>query len=89
MTEPRSLEEPVAALDADELPMALVGRAAAYNAAVDAFRDAVRGALDDVLGGQALAVERADVLRACATELVTTRAWLTELARLPIAKRTL
>lgn len=82
-TDLRRLEQPIAPLPADELPSELVDRAAAYNAAVGAFRALVRQALDEVQGGGVVSPRKAEALRACAADLVTARAWLLQRARLP------
>lgn len=82
-TELRSLEKPVTALPLDDVPPSLVERATAYNEAVDAFRDIIRGTLVELRDGGAVDAERADALRAAAADLVTAREWLLEIARLP------
>ncbi len=79
----RSLERPVTTVPLDDVPPSLVGRAAAYNEAVDAFRDIVRGTLVELQDGGGVDAERADALRTAAANLVTAREWLLELARLP------
>jgi hypothetical protein len=83
----RTLEKPITAVQADEVPATLLGRATTYNKAVDAFRVAIRGALDDVQRGRTIEPDRAGLLRACAADLVTARTCLLELARLPAASR--
>lgn len=83
----RSLEQPVTAVPLDGVPPTLLERAAAYNEAVDAFRDVVREALRDLQQGAPLDVDRAESLRACAADLVTAREWLLEVARLPAGAR--
>lgn len=82
-TELLSLESPVEGVSADEVPAALLGRAIAYNAAVDAFRESIRGALYAAEGGHSIDARKADALRALANDLATARAWLLRSARLP------
>lgn len=83
----RTLAKPVAAVQTDEVPAALVERATSYNAAVDAFREAVVGALEDLQQGRQIDPARADLLRTCAADLVTARSFLLQLARLPSRPR--
>ncbi len=83
----RSLEKPVTAVPLDEVPPTLLERAAAYNDAVDAFRDIVRGTLEQLRDGAAVDAERAESLRTAAADLVTAREWLLEIARLPASAR--
>lgn len=83
----RSLEQPVTAVPLDEVPPALLERAAAYNDAVDAFRDAVRGTLAELTAGRAVDADRAESLRTAAVDLVTAREWLLDVARLPAGAR--
>ena len=83
----RSLEKPVTAVPLDDLPPTLLERAAAYNDAVDAFRDVVRGTLAELRGGGAVDAGRAESLRTAAADLVTAREWLLEIARLPADAR--
>jgi len=82
-SELRSLEKPVTAVPLDDVPPTLLERAAAYNDAVDAFREAVRNALAELQQGRAVDPDRAESLRVCAVDLVTAREWLLEIARLP------
>jgi hypothetical protein len=86
-TELRSLEEPVAAVSLEDVPPSLLERAAAYNDAVTAFREVIRGALVHLQEGRPLDGERAASLRTSAVDLVTAREWLLELARLPSSAR--
>ncbi len=79
----RTLAKPVVDVRTDEVPAALVERATAYNAAVDAFREAVRRALEDVQKGRRIDPVRADDLRTYAADLVAARTFLLQLARLP------
>ncbi len=79
----RSLEKPVTAVALDEVPPTLLERAAAYNDAVDAFRDVVRGTLAQLREGRRVDADRAESLRTAAVDLVTAREWLLEIARLP------
>ncbi len=83
----RSLEKPVTTVPLDEVPASLVERATAYNEAVDAFRDVVRGTLAELRDGGGVDAERADALRTAAADLVTAREWLLEIARLPSGPR--
>lgn len=83
VNELRSLERPVTAVPLDDVPPSLLERAAAYNDAVDAFRDVVRAALLQLQDGRDLDAERAESLRTSAVDLVTAREWLLEIARLP------
>lgn len=83
----RSLEKPVTAVSLEDVPPSLLERAAAYNDAVDAFREVVRGALIHLQEGRGIDGERAASLRTCAVDLVTARDWLLELARLPSTAR--
>jgi hypothetical protein len=77
----RRLEQPIATVPANELPSELVDRAAAYNAAVGAFRALVRQALDEVQSGGVVSAGKAEALRASAADLVTARAWLLRMSR--------
>ncbi len=86
-TELRSLEKPVGTVPLDDVPPSLLERAARYNDAVDAFRDVVRGALEELQQGVAIEAERAESLRTAAADLVTAREWLVEIARLPSPAR--
>ncbi len=79
----RSLEKPVVTVALDDVPPSLVERATAYNEAVEAFRDVVRGTLAELQDGGGVDAERADALRTAAADLVTAREWLLEVARLP------
>ena len=83
----RSLERPVTAVPLDDVPPSLLERAAAYNDAVDAFRDLVRGTLAELQAGRAVDEGRAHLLRSAAADLVTAREWLLEIARLPSPER--
>jgi hypothetical protein len=83
----RSLEKPVTAVPLDDVPPSLLERAAAYNDAVDAFRDIVRTTLAQVQGGVTVDLDRAESLRTAAADLVTAREWLLEIARLPSSSR--
>ncbi len=83
----RSLERPVTTVPLDDVPPSLVARATAYNEAVDAFRDIVRGTLEELQDGGAVDAERAEALRTAAADLVTAREWLLEIARLPCPAR--
>src|SRR5512138_2329853 len=83
----RSLEKPVTAVPLDDVPPTLLERAAAYNDAVDAFRELVRAALAQLQEGAAVDGERAESLRTAAADLMTAREWLLEIARLPAAGR--
>lgn len=87
INELRSIVSPVAALSADEVPPALLERAAAYNEAVGAFGEAVRRALGILNRGGALDQELVVSLRTCAADLVIAREWLLTRARLPSASR--
>jgi hypothetical protein len=82
-TELRSLEAPIASVPPDEVPPGLVERAAAYNAAVEAFRHVVSVAASELRAGAALDAGVADALRTCASDLVAAREWLLDPARLP------
>jgi len=66
VTELRSIVSPVAALPADEVPPALLERAAAYNEAVAAFGDAIRSALGVLQRGGSLEADLMVSLRTCA-----------------------
>jgi hypothetical protein len=83
----RTLEQPVTAVPLDDLPPSLLERAASYNDAVDAFREIVRAALEELQGGRGVDADRAESLRTAAADLVTAREWLLELARLPSTSR--
>jgi hypothetical protein len=83
----RSIVSPVSALPADEVPPALLERAAAYNQAVAAFGEAVRSALAMLQRGGSLDPDLVVSLRNCATDLVVAREWLLTRARLPAATR--
>lgn len=83
----RSLEKPVTAVPLDDVPPALLERAAAYNEAVDAFREIVRATLEHLQEGAAVDGDRAESLRVAAADLVTAREWLLEIARLPVSTR--
>jgi hypothetical protein len=86
----RSLEKPVTAVRLDDVPPSLLERATAYNDAVDAFRGIVRALLAELQDGggvDGVDRERADALRTAAADLVTARAWLLEIARLPAQPR--
>jgi hypothetical protein len=83
----RSLEKPVTAVPLDELPPSMLARAAAYNDAVDAFRDVIRSTLVQLQEGRPVGADRAESLRTAAADLVTAREWLLEIARLPSAAR--
>jgi hypothetical protein len=74
-------QQPVAPLFADHLPDALGAHVAAYNTALEAFRDSVRQALEVVQSGGTIHPMTADALRACAIDLVTARAWVVRMAR--------
>jgi len=87
VTELRSIVSPVAALPADEVPPALLERAAAYNEAVAAFGDAIRSALGVLQRGGSLEADLMVSLRTCAADLVIAREWLLTRARLPAATR--
>jgi len=87
VTELRSIVSPVAALPADEVPPALLERAAAYNEAVAAFGDAIRSALGVLQRGGSLEADLMVSLRTCAADLVIAREWLLTRARLPSATR--
>ncbi len=84
----RSLEKPVVAVPLDDVPPSLLERAAAYNDAVDAFRDIVRATLAQLRDGSPVDADRAESLRTAAADLVTAREWLLEIARLPANART-
>jgi len=86
-SELRAVEKPIAAVALDEVPAVLVERAVAYNAAVDAFREAVRQALETLQRGLPVGDETAAGLRTSAEGLVTAREWLLQLGRLPVASR--
>jgi hypothetical protein len=86
-SELRSLEKPITAVPLDDVPPTLLERAAAYNDAVDAFREVVRNALAELQQGRAVDPDRAEQLRIGAVDLVTARVWLLELARLPSPAR--
>jgi hypothetical protein len=86
-SELRSLEKPITAVPLDDVPPTLLERAAAYNDAVDAFREVVRNALAELQQGRAVDPDRAEQLRIGAVDLVTAREWLLELARLPSPAR--
>ncbi len=86
-TELRSLERPVTPMSPDEVPPALLERAAAYNEAVNAFREAVRNALDELQRGAAIDPETAEALRVSAAGLEAARDWLLQLARMPADRR--
>jgi hypothetical protein len=79
----RSLEKPVIVVPLDGVPPSLVERATAYNEAVDAFREVVRGTLVELQDGRGVDADRAEALRTAAADLVTAREWLLEIARLP------
>ena len=83
----RSLEKPVTAVPLDDVPPTLLERAAAYNDAVEAFRDIVRGTLAQLQDGVVVDDERAESLRTAAVDLMTAREWLLEIARLPASTR--
>lgn len=83
----RSLEKPVTAVRLDDVPPSLLERAAAYNDAVDAFREIVRRTLVQLLEGRAVDGERAESLRTAAADLCTAREWLLDIARLPALGR--
>ncbi len=83
----RSLEKPVSAVPLGDVPPSLLARAAAYNDAVDAFRDIVRVTLAELQEGGGVDAERAESLRTAAADLVTAREWLVEIARLPSPAR--
>ncbi len=83
----RSLEKPVTAVPLDDVPPSLLDRATAYNEAVDAFREVVRGTLVELQDGGGVDAERAHALRTAAADLVTAREWLLEIARLPSLAR--
>lgn len=83
----RSLEKPVSAVPLDDVPPSLLERASTYNDAVDAFRELVRGTLEQLQAGRAVEPDRADSLRTAAVDLVTAREWLLEIARLPSPAR--
>jgi len=83
----RSLEKPVTVVPLDDVPPSLLERAAAYNDAVDAFRDVIRGTLAQLQAGRAVDADRAESLRTAAADLVTAREWLLEIARLPSPAR--
>jgi hypothetical protein len=82
-TELQALEQPITDLSADDLPITLAERAAAYNAAVDAFHHAVRQALEEVQAGRVVQARKAEALRAYAADLISARAWLVQMARKP------
>lgn len=87
VTELRFLEAPIAPVRADEVPAALAGRATTYNAAVEAFQEAVRGALSAAQGGNAIGSRKAEALRALAADLAAARGWLLRSAGLPAPSR--
>jgi hypothetical protein len=87
VTELRSIVSPVAALPADDVPPALLERAAAYNQAVASFGEAVRNALVILQRGGALEQDLMVSLRMTAADLVVAREWLLTRARLPAASR--
>lgn len=87
VSELRAIQKPVHPVASEEIPPELADRARAYNAAVDAFHELVRGALAALERGQPVAPESAAALRSSAQDLVTARDWLLDLARLPLAKR--
>lgn len=83
----RCLEKPITAVSLDDVPPSLLERACAYNEAVDAFRELVRGMLIHLQEGRGVDLQRAASLRTSAVDLVTAREWLLELARLPSSAR--
>jgi hypothetical protein len=87
VTQLRSIISPVAALPVEEVPPALLERAAAYNQAVASFGEAVRGALAILQRGGALEQDLVVSLRTSAADLVVAREWLLTRARLPAASR--
>jgi hypothetical protein len=87
VTELRSIVSPVTALAADEVPPALLERAAAFNEAVGAFGEAIRKVLGILHHGGAIEQELAASLRTCAADLLVAREWLLTRARLPSAAR--
>ncbi len=87
VSELRSIVSPVTALAADQVPPALLERAAAYNEAVGAFGEAIRKALGILQRGGTLEQDLVVSLRTCAADLVIAREWLLTRARLPSAAR--
>ncbi len=79
----RGLQKPIPAVALDDVPPTLLERATAYNDAVVAFREVVRGALAHLQRGRAIDADRAESLRTAAVDLVAAREWLLEIARLP------
>lgn len=77
----QALEQPIADLAADDLPVSLAERASAYNAAVEAFHHAVRQALEEVQTDGVVQARKAEALRAYAADLIAARAWLVQMAR--------